>query len=202
MPDTDRLLAATTISPDDPALQRVRQRLERGAEERGLADVNYRVVDTPLGPLLVMATAHGLVRLAFDCEDHGTVLASVADLVSPRLLRAGRRLDPALTQLEEYFDNRRRSFELPLDLQLAHGFRRVVLERLRTVTYGHTINYSTLAAEVDNPRAVRAVGSACATNPLPIVIPCHRVLRSDGALGGYRGGPEAKQFLLTLEQSH
>ncbi len=116
------------------------------------------------------------------------------------MLQRPARLDETARQLEEYFAGRRREFDLPLDLRLAHGFRRHVLDELRDVGYGTTVSYSELAQAAGNPRAVRAVGSACATNPIPIVIPCHRVLRSDGSLGGYGGGLHVKRALLDLEQ--
>jgi len=115
------------------------------------------------------------------------------------VLHAPARLAPAARQLEEYFSGHRTAFDLPLDLRLSGGFRRDVLTRLREVAYGTTASYASLAAAAGSPRAVRAVGTACATNPLPVVVPCHRVVRSDGALGGYVGGAEAKRTLLTLE---
>jgi methylated-DNA-[protein]-cysteine S-methyltransferase len=128
------------------------------------------------------------------------VLQSLAERISPRVLRAPGRLDEVAAQLDDYFAGRRSSFELPLDWQLSHGFRRAVLGHLATdVGYGSTASYARLAELAGNPRAVRAVGSACATNPIPLVVPCHRVVRSDGALGSYAGGVEAKRILLALE---
>ena len=115
------------------------------------------------------------------------------------MLRAPARLDPAARQLEEYFAGRRTAFDLPLDLRLSAGFRRDVLTHLREIGYGTTASYAALAAAAGSPRAVRAVGTACATNPLPVVVPCHRVVRSDGALGSYVGGVAAKRTLLDLE---
>jgi methylated-DNA-[protein]-cysteine S-methyltransferase len=152
-----------------------------------------------VGPLLLAATGQGLVRVAYAAEDHDAVLQALADRISPRVLRAPARLDPAVRQLEEYFAGRRTAFDLPLDLRLSAGFRRDVLTRLREVGYGTTASYATLAAAAGSPRAVRAVGTACATNPLPVVVPCHRVVRSDGALGNYVGGVAAKRTLLDLE---
>lgn len=178
---------------------RLRARLVEKAEREGLLDVAYRTLDTPLGPLLLAATLAGLVRVAFAREDHDAVLARLAERVSPRVLRAPARLDAAACQLEEYFTARRRHFELPVDLQLARGFRRAVLECLPDVNYGSTVSYAALAAVTGSPQAVRAVGTACATNPVPIVVPCHRVVRSDGQPGQYIGGPEAKLTLLALE---
>ncbi|HET8581722.1 MAG TPA: methylated-DNA--[protein]-cysteine S-methyltransferase [Jatrophihabitans sp.] len=180
-------------------LERLHDRLAAAAEADGSLDVAYRTVDSPLGTLLLAATPAGLLRVAFAGEGHDAVLASLAAQVSPRVLRAPGRLDPVARELDDYFARRRRAFDVPLDLQLARGFRREVITRLPTISYGTTASYATVAAAAGNPRAVRAVGTACALNPLPIVLPCHRVVRSDGALGNYRGGPEAKRQLLTLE---
>jgi methylated-DNA-[protein]-cysteine S-methyltransferase len=180
-------------------LTRLHATLERRAEADNLLDVAYRTIDTPVGALLLAATDVGLVRVAYDIEDHDAVLAMLADAVSPRVLRAPARLDAAALQLEEYFAKRRTAFQLPVDLRLADGFRRSVVQHLRDIGYGDRQTYAQVAAAVGNPRAVRAVGSACAHNPLPVVIPCHRVVRSDGSTGQYVGGPAAKSALLKLE---
>jgi methylated-DNA-[protein]-cysteine S-methyltransferase len=177
----------------------LRDRLVAAAERDGLLDLSYRSVDSPLGPLLLAATPAGLVRIAFHCEGHDAVLARLAERISPRILRAPRRLDVAARQLDEYFDRRRRQFEVPIDLRLVQGFRRTVLECLQSVAYGTTESYTTLARAAGSPAAVRAVGSACANNPLPVVVPCHRVVRRDGVIGQYLGGTEAKRTLLALE---
>lgn len=182
-----------------PELTDLRAQLAAAADDAGLLDVAYRTVDTPLGALLLAATPAGLVRLAFEVEDHDAVLASLAERVSPRVLLAPRRLDPAARELDEYFGGRRRRFEVAVDLRLATSFRRSVLEHLQAIAYGHTASYSAVAQAVDRPRAVRAVGTACATNPVPLFVPCHRVVRSDGTTGAYRGGPEAKRTLLAIE---
>ncbi|MCW2725746.1 MAG: Methylated DNA-protein cysteine methyltransferase-like protein [Frankiales bacterium] len=185
---------------DEAAQRRLHARLEAAADETGLLDVAYRTLDTPVGALLLAATEKGLVRVAFAREDHAAVLDRIAQLVSPRVLHAPGRLDPAARELEEYFTGRRSTFDLPLDFSLARGtFRRVVLTHLPEIRYGQTASYASVAAAAGSPRAVRAVGSACATNPLPVVVPCHRVVRSDGTFGQYAGGPEAKSTLLTLE---
>jgi methylated-DNA-[protein]-cysteine S-methyltransferase len=184
---------------DHEALDRLHLRLERNAEADGLLDVAYRTVDTPVGTLLLAATTVGLVRVAYDIEGHDVVLAGLADAVSPRVLRAPARLDTAARQIDEYFAKRRTVFEVPVDLRLAEGFRRSVIEHLRDIGYGRRESYATVAAAVGSPRAVRAVGTACAHNPLPVVIPCHRVVRSDGSTGSYVGGPLAKSTLLDLE---
>lgn len=174
-------------------------KLVERAERQGLVDIAYRTLGTPIGTVLLASTATGLVRIAFEREGLDEVLWALADKVSPRVLRAPRRLDAAARQLEEYFDRRRSRFELALDLRLSAGFRRSVLTYLPRIAYGTTASYQQVAAAVDNPRAMRAVGSACATNPLPIVIPCHRVVRSGGQLGAYLGGPEVKLQLIDLE---
>ena len=193
-------LFATLPATDEDAGRRLRARLERDATAAGLVDVAYRTLDTAVGSLLLAATDRGLVRVAFAAEDHDAVLQSLAERVSPRVLCAPHRLDPAARELDEYFHGRRRVFYLPLDWQLARGpFRRAVLLHLADICYGHTVSYTQLAAAAGNPRAVRAVGTACSTNPLPVVVPCHRVVRNDGALGNYVGGVAAKRTLLDLE---
>ncbi len=184
---------------DRDTLDRLQKRLGAAAEQAGLLDVGYTVVETPVGKLLLAATHAGLVRVAFDCEDHDAVLALLAERISPRILAAPDRLQAAAAQITEYFDGTRRTFDLPLDLRLTAGFRRSVVEHLRDIGYGSTATYSAVAALAGSPGAVRAVGTACALNPLPVVVPCHRVVRSDGSTGGYRGGPAAKRLLLNLE---
>jgi methylated-DNA-[protein]-cysteine S-methyltransferase len=187
------------LDADDGALARLHARLVREADTGDLLDVAYRTIDTPVGPLLLAATSKGLVRVAYEREDFDHVLDALAVRVSPRILRAPDRLDDAAHQIDEYFAGRRQGFELPLDYSLSSGFRQLVQRHLPHIAYGHTQTYKDVAAVVGNPKAVRAVGSACATNPLPVVVPCHRVLRTDGTLGGYIGGLEAKSALLTLE---
>ena len=187
------------LEADDGALARLHQRLERDSDADGVLDVAYRTVDTPVGSLLLVATTVGLIRVAYDIEGHDAVLAHIADVVSPRILRAPARLDGVARQIDEYFAKRRTIFEVPVDLRLAEGFRRSVIEHLRDIGYGRRESYATVAAAIGNPRAVRAVGTACAHNPLPVVIPCHRVVRSDGSTGQYVGGPLAKSTLLDLE---
>lgn len=172
------------------------------AETEGLVDVAYATTDSPIGPLLVAVTGVGLVRLAFEREDDDAVLEELAARVAPRVLRSAARTDAVRRELDEYFDGRRDHFELPLDWRLSHGFRRTVLEHLYAdVPYGRTVSYLELATIVGNPKASRAVGTAMATNPIPIVVPCHRVLRTGGHLGGYGGGLPAKRALLALESA-
>jgi methylated-DNA-[protein]-cysteine S-methyltransferase len=195
-PDPAELLGPP---PGEEELATLYARLVAQAEDEGLLDVAYRTVDSPVGTLLLAATSSGLVRVAYEREGHDEVLRSLAGKVSPRVLRAPRRLDTAARQLEEYFARRRTAFDLPLDLRLSAGFRRAVLTYLPAIPYGETASYQSVAAAVRNPKAVRAVGTACSTNPLPVVIPCHRVIRSDGQLGAYLGGPEIKRVLLDME---
>lgn len=184
----------------DKHLTTLHERLVTAAASDGVLDVAYRTLDTPVGPLLLAATELGLVRVAYASENHDTVLQSLADRVSPRILDAPARLDLIASELDEYFAGRRRSFDLPLDWRLSSGFRATVLRHLTTdLEYGQTASYATVARLAGHPKAVRAVGTACATNPLPVVVPCHRVVRSDGSMGGYLGGVEAKRALLALE---
>ncbi|MEX5305138.1 methylated-DNA--[protein]-cysteine S-methyltransferase [Kocuria sp. CPCC 205258] len=205
---TTNTLGSTPHSPlrslrADPVpetvLRGLHRRLEEGAARAGLLDVAYTTVSTPVGVLLLAATEEGLVRVAYAREDHEAVLQDLARRISPRVLHAPVRLAPAVRQLEEYFAGTRTGFDLPLDRSLSHGFRRLVQEHLPEIGYGRTESYGAVARSVGRPQAVRAVGTACATNPLPVVVPCHRVLRGDGGLGGYVGGLEAKAALLELE---
>jgi methylated-DNA-[protein]-cysteine S-methyltransferase len=198
--DLSRNLAkAFPASADD--VQRLHQRLTAAAQADGILDVAYRTVDTPVGTLLLAATNAGLVRVAYASEDHDMVLQALADRISPRVLRAPARLDATARELDEYFAGHRRRFDLSLDWQLARGFRRTVLTHLADIGYGRTASYAAVAQLAGSPKAVRAVGTACATNPLPVVVPCHRVVRSDGSTGGYLGGVDAKRTLLALEAS-
>ncbi|GAA1225495.1 methylated-DNA--[protein]-cysteine S-methyltransferase [Kitasatospora nipponensis] len=182
------------------AMARLHARLADAARDAGVLDVAYRTLDSPVGSLLLAATERGLVRIAFAVQDHDAVLQVLSDTVSARILRAPGRLDESARQLEEYFAGRRRRFELPLDHRLSReGFRRDVLTHLPEIGYGRTESYAEVAAAAGSPRAVRAVGTACAGNPLPLVVPCHRVVRSDGSPGQYAGGAQAKRLLLDLE---
>jgi methylated-DNA-[protein]-cysteine S-methyltransferase len=191
------LARSTDATPGKMA--ELQARLAAAAEHDGILDVAYRVVDSPVGVLLVAATEVGLVRVAYASENHHAVLQSLSERISPRVLNTPARLDTVARELEEYFEGRRQSFDVPLDWRLSAGFRSTVLHHLPEIGYGHTASYTTVARLAGNPKAVRAVGSACATNPLPVIIPCHRVVRADGGMGGYLGGAEAKRTLLTLE---
>ena len=168
------------------------------ADAADLVDIAWTVTDTPIGPLTLTATEAGVLRIAFGHEDQ--VLDELATQVSPRVLHLPARLDALRRELDEYFAGRRHRFDVPLDRRLSRGFRAQALEALAAhVGYGETASYKDVATLVGNPNATRAVGSAMATNPIPIVVPCHRVLRSGGALGNYGGGPEIKAWLLRHE---
>jgi len=192
-------LGELDVPVDDTELASLHATLVRRAQAEDLLDVAYRTVDAPVGPLLLAATPAGLVRVAFEVQDHDQVLAELATRVSPRVLHAPAVLDPVARELDEYFAGRRRTFDVPVDLRLLRGFRHTVVEHLPEIAYGRTASYATVAAATGRPRAVRAVGTACALNPVPIVLPCHRVVRSDGAPGQYAGGAAAKVALLELE---
>jgi methylated-DNA-[protein]-cysteine S-methyltransferase len=174
-------------------------RLAERAGAEGLLDVAYANVDSPFGPLLLASTSRGLVRVNLPTYDPEETLEELAARISPRVLEAPQRLDEARRQLDLYFEGRLRDFDLPLDWRLTQGFRRRVLEETAHIPYGRTSNYSEMAAMAGSPRAHRAAGSALGANPIPIVVPCHRVLRTGGALGGYGGGLPMKRALLELE---
>jgi methylated-DNA-[protein]-cysteine S-methyltransferase len=176
---------------------------ERAAAE-GLLDIAYAIVDSPLGPLVAATTPRGLVRLAYTGELRGEdeVLDDLATRLSPRILESPARLDRARRELDEYFAGERKRFELPIDWSLTRGFTSEVLRQTARIAFGKTSTYAEVASRAGSPRAVRAAGNALGANPLPVVVPCHRVLRTGGALGGYTGGTERKQFLLSLEGYH
>lgn len=197
--DSQHLQMLAASRPDPSAYDRLHQRLERSAQDARLLDIAYTTIDTPVGVLTLAATPVGLVRVAYEVEGHDAVLQTLADRISPRILRSPGRLEAAAYQLDEYFAGRRTEFDLALDRVLSTGFRRTVQELLPSIGYGRTESYAQVAARVGSPQASRAVGTACATNPLPVVIPCHRVLRTDGTLGGYIGGTAVKTRLLELE---
>jgi len=170
------------------------------AAAAGLLDVAYATTDSPLGTLLLATTPRGLVRLAYvDYEDQDEVLEQLATKVSPRVLRVARRLDDPRRELDQYFAGRRQQFDIPLDWQLSRGFGRRVLEATARVPFGSTATYKQMATEAGSARAYRAAGNALGSNPIPIIVPCHRVLHSGGGLGGYTGGLDRKRMLLTVE---
>jgi methylated-DNA-[protein]-cysteine S-methyltransferase len=186
---------APTAPPPEPALRE----LATGAAERGLLDVAYAPVDSPFGPMVAAVTRRGLVRLAYDYSRVDAVLAELAARISPRVLEAPARLDDVRRQLDEYFEGRRKRFELRLDWSLSRGFAREVLRATYRIRYGKVSTYREVATRAGNPAATRAAGNALGANRIPIVVPCHRVLRTGGGLGGYAGGLEVKQRLLELE---
>jgi methylated-DNA-[protein]-cysteine S-methyltransferase len=170
------------------------------AEEEGLVDVAYTSVDSPLGPLVVAATPRGLVRVSYsEFRGEEEVLEELARRVSPRVLEAPARLDPVRRELHEYFEGRLQGFDVPIDWSHLAGFTREVLRATARIGFGELSTYAGVAAEAGSPRAVRAAGNALGANPMPVVVPCHRVLRTGGGLGGYTGGLERKEFLLRLE---
>lgn len=175
------------------------RRLARRIEDEGLADVSYAQAPSPFGELLIARTRRGLVRVAFPEESLERTLEGLAQRISPRILEAPAQLDQARRELDEYFSGRRRSFELALDWRLVGAFARRVLRVTSQIPYGGVLSYAEVAADAGSPRGSRAAGNALGSNPIPIVVPCHRVLRSGGLLGGYGGGLERKRWLLELE---
>jgi methylated-DNA-[protein]-cysteine S-methyltransferase len=175
------------------------QRLAERAEAEGLLDVAYATVDSPFGPLLIAATPRGLVRVNLPASDPEETLEELAERISPRVLEAPARLDDARRELDLYFEGKLTEFDLPLDWRLTDGFRKKVQRAIARIPYGQTRTYTDMARSAGNERAVRAAGTACGSNPIPIVVPCHRVLRSGGGLGGYGGGLPMKEALLALE---
>src|SRR5436309_2701962 len=196
------------LDPLEHALRRAAQtlttdplpELEVPAATAGMLDVAYATLDSPVGTLLLASTGRGLVRIAYlDGGDEELVLAELAARISPRVLAAPRKLDGARRELEEYFGGRRRRFDLGLDWRLTQGFGRRVLKATARIPYGALSTYKGVAAEAGSPRGSRAAGNALGSNPLPIIVPCHRVLHSNGGLGGYTGGLERKRVLLGVE---
>lgn len=187
-----------------PAGERPLPEIGAAATDAGLVDVAYGLEPSPLGTLLVAVTPRGLVRVSYlgdgdDGEDEERVLGELAGRISPRILEAPARLDAVRRELDEFFSGRRRRFDVPLDLRLVVGFARRVLRATAAIPYGAVSSYKEVAEEAGSPRAYRAAGTALGSNPLPIVIPCHRVLHADGGLGGYAGGLERKRILLSIE---
>jgi methylated-DNA-[protein]-cysteine S-methyltransferase len=174
------------------------QRLMQAAAEEGLVDVAYATIDTPIGEWLVAATAKGLVRVAFTDTFEG-VLEELSERVSPRVLEMPSKLDDLRREFDEYFEGKRQDFDYPLDWSLVKGFNLKVLRATAKIPYGGVSTYGTLARMAGSPRAARAAGNALHNNPIPLVVPCHRVLHTGGGLGGYGGGLPMKKYLLTLE---
>ena len=175
--------------------------LAQRAGKAGLLDVAYAELDSPIGELIVFVTPRGLLRIKYADEPIEGVLADVATRVSPRILRAPSRTDEIRRELDGYFALRRQRFDLPIDWSLVHGFAGGVLRETARIPFGDVRSYGQVAAKAGSPRAARATGNALGSNPIPIVVPCHRVLHADGKLGGYSGGLDRKRFLLALEGS-
>ena len=195
--DLERRLAASPEPPLD--LDGLRAELARRAAHEGVLDVAYGVADSPLGPLTVIVTDRGLIRLSYAHEAIDEQLDEIATRVSPRILAAPERTDPVRRQLDEYFAGGRRRFEVPIDWRLVRGFAGDVLRATARIPFGSVSSYRAVAANAGSPNAYRAAGNALGSNPVPIVVPCHRVLHTGGGLGGYTGGLERKRYLLQLE---
>jgi methylated-DNA-[protein]-cysteine S-methyltransferase len=195
----DSVLRELVEGPPASSVVAARERFAGLAEREGLVDVAYSIEDSPFGPILLAGTGLGLVMLGLPNLEPESALQRLSADVSPRVIEAPARLDRARRQLNLYFAGRLREFDLPLDWQLSSGFRRRVLRATARIPYGETRSYTEMARGAGNERATRAAGSALGSNPIPIVVPCHRVLRRGGALGGYGGGLPLKEALLELE---
>lgn len=178
---------------------RLRSRLARAAADAGLLDVAYGEHDSPLGPLTLFVTSRGVLRISYPGEQVDDQVAEVAAVISPRVLHAPERTDAVRRQLDEYFAGSRRTFDLPVDWRLIRGFAGDVLRATARIPFGTVSSYREVAIQAGSPWAYRAAGNALGSNPVPIVVPCHRVLRAGGGLGGYTGGLDRKRFLLRLE---
>lgn len=199
MDDLTRALCAGGGAATAGAAGRAARRLAGAADREGLVDVAMATVDSPLGPLVALRTGRGLLMLGYSDLALDERLARVAARVSPRILEAPARLDGVRRELDEYFTGARRDFDLPIDWTLITGYARAVLERTREIPYGGASSYGEVSAAAGNPRGARATGNALGGNPIAIIIPCHRVLRAGGSIGGYTGGLDRKRFLLALE---
>ena len=199
MSQLERRLASPPGGP--PHLEELTARLRARADRDGLLDVAYAAVDSPLGPLTVLVTRAGLLRVSYQDEPLEATLQETADRISPRVLEAPERIDAVRRELDEYFSGRRRTFDLPLDWRLVRGFAVEVLRATARVPFGDLTTYQAVATAAGSPRAYRAAGNALGSNPIPIVVPCHRVVHTGGGLGGYTGGLSRKEFLLDLEGS-
>jgi methylated-DNA-[protein]-cysteine S-methyltransferase len=196
--DIEKALRGAT--PARGASDEAATRFLRRASDEGLVDVAYARVDSPLGPLLAASTDRGLVRLSYlGFRDEGDTLQALASDVSPRVLEAPARLDGVRRELDEYFERRRSSFDLAIDWSPLGDFQRRILEATVAIPFGQHASYGQVAERAGNPRAFRAAGTALGRNPIPIIIPCHRVWAAGGKLGGYTGGLERKRALLELE---
>jgi methylated-DNA-[protein]-cysteine S-methyltransferase len=189
----------TMIGDAEAASRAAAAAVRARAEAEGSVDVGYATVESPFGPLLVATTRRGLVRLAYPDEPPEEALQDLAKEVSPRVIESPRMTDEVRRELDEYFEGERRRFEFRVDWALSRGFTRRVLQATARIPYGKVSTYRDMAGRAGNPRAYRAAGNALGSNPIPIVVPCHRVLHVSGGLGGYTGGLYRKEFLLSLE---
>jgi len=197
---TDELERRLSLAPSPPLdLEGLRARLARRAADEGVLDVVYGIADSPLGPLTVIVTRRGLVRLSYAHEAVDKQLDEVASRVSPRILASPERTDAVRRQLDEYFSGTRHGFDVPIDWRLVRGFAGDVLRATARIPFGSVSSYREVATEAGSPNAYRAAGNALGSNPIPIIVPCHRVLHAGGGLGGYTGGLERKRYLLRLE---
>ena len=179
---------------------RATERAIAAARALGLTDVSYAFEPSPVGDLLVAVTPRGLIRIAYNAEEYAdSVLEELARRVSPRVVEAPAALDEVRRELDEYFDGKRTSFDIPVDWRLHDGFSRRVLRATARIPFGKLLTYGEVAAKAGSPRGSRAAGNALGSNRIPIVVPCHRVVRSGGKIGGYTGGIERKEYLLDLE---
>jgi methylated-DNA-[protein]-cysteine S-methyltransferase len=198
--ERELLTGARELRADGPP-QGALDALTERAEREGLVDVAYAQADSPFGPLTVAATDRGLVMLAYPERPVDEMLGRLAADVSPRVLEAPARLDPVRRELDEYFEGRRREFDFPIDWRLTRGgFFEAVLRATEKIGYGNTLTYREVAERAGNVKAVRAAGNGLGSNPIPVVVPCHRVIATGGGMGGYTGGIERKQYLLALER--
>ena len=191
--------ALAETAPDEQALERARAGLVARAEAEGLVEVAYATLDSPYGELFVAATDRGVVKLGLPNLGTDGALEQLAAEISPRVLEAPARLDPARRELDAYFNGELRRFETPVDWRLSRGFTDKVLHVVARIPYGRTLSYGDVAEKAGNPRAFRAAGTACGANPVPLIVPCHRVVQAGGRPGNYGGGPEMKRGLLEME---
>jgi methylated-DNA-[protein]-cysteine S-methyltransferase len=198
MTTLEKLLRGQRNVGDDAA--RASERAVAAARALGLTDVSYAFEPSPVGDLLVAVTPRGLIRIAYNAEEYGDdVLAELARRISPRVVEAPAALDAVRRELDEYFAGERTRFDIPVDWRLHDGFSRRVLKATARIPFGKLLTYGEVAAKAGSPRGSRAAGNALGSNRIPIVVPCHRVVRSGGKLGGYAGGVERKEYLLQLE---
>lgn len=200
---TERALADALARrvPGEGRLAAANAALLARAEDEGLVDVAYASVDSPYGELLVAATERGVVKLGLPNLGTDGVLSELAAEVSPRVMEAPARLDGPRRELDAFFEGKLRDFETPVDWRLARGFHDKVLHVVAGIPYGRTLSYGEVAEKAGNPRAFRAAGTACGANPVPLIVPCHRVVQAGGNPGNYGGGPEMKRSLLEMEGS-